>query len=165
MTNGIGVYIKCSNVNEHILIDREDYEKVAKFKWHKAKDHNGNNYFRYQTSMKMDNKRKTVPIHRFILDFPQGLVDHINRDTSDNRKCNLRVTSREVNSTNCKLPITNKTGVRGVCKRGNKFIAQISVKNQKIYLGIYKDIEEAKIAYIEAIKKYKPFIDISRLNF
>lgn len=156
----IGIYMLPINSNVAFLIDKDDYNLVSQFKWYRVKDHNGSDYFRYQASAKINGILKTFPLHRLVMNFPTNLVDHINRDTSDNRKSNLRETSRMVNSTNCKMHKTNKTGYRGVCKRGGKFISQISVNGKKIYLGIFENLQDAVDSYQSAIKKYKPFMDL-----
>ena len=43
------------------------------------------------------------------------LVDHINKDSLDNRKRNLRATTTSGNLRNCRRQIKNKSGITGVC--------------------------------------------------
>ena len=59
---------------------------------------------------------KEVPLHNFLLKPPKGLsVDHINRDTFDNRRKNLRWANRSDQGLNRRC--TSKTSnIRGVSK-------------------------------------------------
>ena len=45
---------------------------------------------------------------------PNGEVDHINGDRSDNRICNLRLATSSQNNQNRRLSSRNKTGIKGV---------------------------------------------------
>ena len=47
----------------------------------------------------------------------KDVIDHINRDPLDNRKINLRIVSRSINSTNAKERTESKSGIRGVYRR------------------------------------------------
>ena len=57
---------------------------------------------------------------------------------------------------NCKVPINNKTGIKGVSKqkRRKKWRAQISVNNTQIQLGHFANKVDAAKARWEAEKKY-----------
>lgn len=79
-------------------------------------------------------------------------VDHINRDTTDNRFCNLRLISQQGNSINCSMRSHNTSGVRGVYwdKQMNKWGAQIRNQGKKIHLGYHVELEDAKCAYDKA---------------
>ena len=78
---------------------------------------------------------------------PGYVVDHINRDRTDNRWCNLRVVEGRVNRHNRgqtggrQLP----TGVR-VTSSG-KYQARIRVDGKLLSLGSYGDLESAVKAY------------------
>lgn len=73
------------------------------------------------------------------------LIDHFDRNKSNNKWYNLREASHSQNTVNSKLRSDNKSGRRGVCfDRGeNKFKAQISHLGKIKTLGYFKTIEEA----------------------
>lgn len=81
---------------------------------------------------------------------PDKWIDHINRDKSDNRFCNLRDVSWSVNQHNLKSSkIQNKIGLLGVSKHGKKWIAQIQKDGKKLYIGLFDTPEIAHAAYME----------------
>ncbi|WP_394475034.1 HNH endonuclease signature motif containing protein [Ralstonia mannitolilytica] len=86
-------------------------------------------------------------------EWPNGDVDHINGNRSDNRFCNLRAVSRQVNLQNCRKAASHNrsTGVLGVypASRG-KYSAALSINNKKKHLGTFNSIEEAHQAYLKA---------------
>jgi hypothetical protein len=87
------------------LIDTEDAARVGLYKWSVS----GN----YARSGKL-----RIFLHRFILQTPDGMVtDHINWDTFDNRKSNLRVCSNRENQQNRDL---RKLGCVHKIKDGRK---------------------------------------------
>lgn len=96
-------------------------------------------------------------------EFPNGNIDHINVNPSDNRISNLRIATASQNSINKKLSANNKSKFKGVhfVKSKNKWMARITINRKKIYLGIFKDIKDAALAYKEAaIKYHKNFINM-----
>ena len=76
------------------------------------------------------------------------VVDHINRNPLDNRKSNLRIVTRSVNSINTKLHKSNTTGVRNVHidKNTGRYRARIKRNGKMIHIGMYKTLEEARKA-------------------
>ena len=75
--------------------------------------------------------------------WPDGLLDHINRNKSDNRITNLREASQSENMHNANWK--SKSGVPGVRWRGerNRWVAQIRVGYVTHVLGSFKTKEEA----------------------
>ena len=140
------------------LVDDEDFEKLNKFKWFADKCSYGSK-FRASRSVYLDDKRKnTIRMHREILNyFGKMYVDHINGNTLDNRKKNLRVCTHQENRFNQINPSkNNKLKVKGVWfdKEKEKFRADIRINGNKIFLGYFDRAEDADLAYRQAEKKY-----------
>jgi len=91
-------------------------------------------------------------MHRLLMNANADVVvDHINRDKLDNRRCNLRVCSPHENCFNRAAQCNNKRGYRGVCSNiTGKWIAQIVHNGHPTYLGSYNTAEEAANAYDSA---------------
>jgi hypothetical protein len=90
--------------------------------------------------------------------FPDGEIDHINRNPSDNRLVNLRVVTRTVNLHNCGTRCDNKSGLTGVSWSRNrrKWVAQIQVNGATKYLGRFVTAEAARSAYLAAKTPFLP---------
>jgi hypothetical protein len=106
--------------------------------------------------------KKTYREHRLIWlwmtgEMPDHQIDHINRDRSDNRWCNLRKCNNTENQQNRNVSKKSKTGYIGVFLHKNGFTAQIVVNKKTVYLGRYKTAEEAAEAYKQAKAKYHTF--------
>lgn len=140
---------------KYALVDREDYDKLSQYKWNL---HSTGYVMRGEHIGVVDGKKKVklTKLHREVMGFPkQGLdTDHINRDKLDNRKSNLRLVTHRENVINSSKYSTNRSGVRGVYKKGSKWAAQIRVNTKAIYLGTYTTVENAAKAYKSAAKEY-----------
>jgi hypothetical protein len=93
-------------------------------------------------------------LHRIILEAKKGEhCDHINGDTLDNRRLNLRICSHAQNMANRKISKNNKTGVKGVYLVGNGIFRAEIRKNSKKFSKSFNDIENARLWVIEKSKE------------
>src|SRR3990167_8236813 len=131
-----------------IDVDDEDYEFLSGFEWFIWTGGFKQKFVTRKTLVGESGQR--IKMHNVILPPTEGLeVDHINRNTLDNRRSNLRLVSHRENSLNRSLFSNNKSGFRGVCRRGQRgsWLAQIKANGVKIHLGSYKTKIDAAIAY------------------
>lgn len=102
-------------------------------------------------------KEKSIKLHRLITNAPAGMVvDHINHNVLDNREENLRVCTQTQNSYNTKMKSNNTSGYIGVTwnEKLNKWQSAITVNRKSIYLGVFKDINDAVTIRRKAEIKY-----------
>ena len=134
------------------LVDEQDLQWLKGFKWQVEK-HACTHYA--GTSIKIDGKWKRIRLHRMIMGANPGeLVDHINCNGLDNRRCNLRFASPSINSRNRKKGKRRSSQFVGVhySKERKKWCASIKVAGRYKNLGRYETEERAAEAYREALK-------------
>lgn len=136
---------RLSLTNGHeVILDSEDFDTFGRFKWSGlCKD--GRVYAR-RSAPGLGGKQITVLLHRAIMGNPPGVfVDHINGNTLDNRRENLRVASRGQNRVNSKLNKDNASGYTGVMwhRRDKRWIARVTCEGVKHEKGGFSTAEEA----------------------
>jgi len=153
--------------NKFAFIDDEDLELFKCFVWRIS----SNGYLR-NTDGKM--------FHRIVMKAQKGqMIDHKDRNPSNNCKSNLRFCTHAQNQMNKKA--TGKSKYLGVSphiiknkyrrKTDNKLSiyvitkwrSQISVNGKQVVLGRFNDEITAAIAYDQAAKKYHK--EFANLNF
>lgn len=93
--------------NKFCLVDDEDFDYVNKRKW--CIKRNGQRYGKYVArTVRIGKKCTTERLHRYIMSLDNNHIedmeiDHINRNTLDNRKCNLRIVTKAENLKNRKF--------------------------------------------------------------
>jgi hypothetical protein len=106
--------------------------------------------------------KKRVLLHRVIaermgLDLTSSVVDHINGDGLDNRRCNLRAVTRAENARNLTGKRSNNTsGFMGVCyepRYRHKWSASISEGLKRTIIGRFDTAEEANAARLVVEKQ------------
>lgn len=98
------------------------------------------------------------PAHRIVFALANGVdpypleIDHIDRNPINNHPSNLRLADRSQNASNKGIQSNNTSGYRGVtyCKRTKKWMAQIGLHQKTIFLGRFKNKEDAFNARKEA---------------
>lgn len=144
-------------------MDDEDFEELSAYRWHAS----GTNYLYAYRNIRKGSGYRPVGMHRVILGLAGAsrkiYVDHINGDTLDNRRANLRICNNRLNQANSK-PQRGTSGFRGVRwhKGGRAWVAQIKVDGASMYLGIFRDEKGAARAYDKAAARY--FGEFARLN-
>jgi len=102
---------------------------------------------------------KSVKAHRvawavYYGRWPEGEIDHIDGDRSNNRISNLRLSTREGNTRNTNVG-HGSSSFRGVQKKPNgKFAAKIRYNGKAHHIGTFKTEEEAAAAYILKAKEH-----------
>jgi len=160
---GAKVIIKDNNCfvfltkGKRCIIDLKDLDIIKDFSWMTMYNHKdlkrGINIY----AITRQNK-KTILMHRLIMGAKKGqFIDHINRNSLDNRRCNLRFCTPSQNSVNT-IKKRNKRIYRGVVKTNKKYRAMIRINKKQTYLGVFEDdVSAAKRYDKEARKVYKEF--------
>lgn len=139
--------------NKEFFIDIDDYEKVKNMKIFITED----------GYVAVSNEGRKILLHRLLTNVEDGMVvDHINRIRHDNRKKNLRICTQAENMRNTSLGVNNRSGVKGVrMVDNNKWIAEITFKRKRYFLGGFNKIEDAikkrRIAEIEFFGEFASF--------
>jgi hypothetical protein len=121
--------VSVSNGRASAKVDAEDYEKVSQHTWSLHSE---------GYAVKNRGGQKTIYMHRLVLPDTE-MIDHINLDKLDNRKCNLRATDYSANAMN--MGFRKGKNYKGVQwdKSRNKWMVSIQHK----FYGRYKTLEEA----------------------
>ena len=82
--------------------------------------------------------------------WPLKCIDHINRDSSDNRIENLRDVDQSTNMFNVGMRKHNTSGFKNVRRKRNKWVAEIVVGGRQQYLGAFDTPQAAALAVYQA---------------
>lgn len=142
------------------LIDIEDINKIKEITWGVHFDPTIKGF--YVRGRLRGGKRKYTPLHRLIMDCPRELqIDHINHDTLDNRRINLRIVTACENRQNLSGAHTrNKLGIRNVFKFRDGYMIKIDREGKTIKKYCRADkytLEEVKSLSEKMRKEYMPF--------
>lgn len=150
------------------IVDAEDYERLNQWKWYAKRVGANSDGFYASSITRVGGKGNNVLMHRLVNNTPKGMVtDHINHNTLDNRKINLRNATRAQNLAN----MTKRPGLsskyKGVsrCKREKMWKASICFNGKSISLGTFNDENDAGLAYnLSALKYYGEYAHLNQLE-
>lgn len=146
--------------SQETIIDVEDAD-LATLKWCGSDRDAAYSYAIRHT--KHQGKTTRHRLHRIILERKIGrsiekreYVDHIDGNTRNNRRENLRLANYSQNMHNSKKHINNKSGYKGVywSNSAGKWESRIMINGKIKYLGSFSTAEEGHIAYCNAAKQY-----------
>jgi hypothetical protein len=151
--------------DEWTILDQQDYYRLGNLKWGVC-GHDEHIYGGRFIKTTKSAGIKLIYLHREIMNAPANLlVDHINSDTLDNRRANLRLATHSQNS--CNRPKKSNTSSRFIgvsfLKQRKRWRAAIRHHGKRIWLGYFDSEIEAGKAYDEAARKYHG--EFARLNF
>jgi len=126
------------------IVDDADYELASRFEWW-PKPHGRTIYAR---AWRGCGGKTQKLLHRLILGLtdPRQVVDHINKNGLDNRRCNLRVGTHKQNLSNVHF----EKGFERL--KSGRFRARIALHSRDVQLGIFNTETEALAAYLAARK-------------
>ena len=131
---------------QYALVDDEDFESLSQFKWY-ACWYKQTRQFRAVRSRRVNGKGQIILMHRQISGFPDCYVDHVNGNSLDNRRSNLRPCTAAQNQCNRTRAANNLSGFKGVDRFQDKWRAKIALNAKTYHLGLYSSPIEAACAY------------------
>ena len=143
------LYIPHKGTMMEAYIDTEDLHRVLQFSkyWSISmnKEHPKGYVVKAVYDPEIKRARTQVRLHKFVLNYKgKNKIDHINHNSLDNRKSNLRIVTVEDNSRNRERKnINNKSGYRNVAVINGKFVVQLMVDGKNTKLGTFTDATEA----------------------
>lgn len=149
--------------HHEFILDKEDANKVGKYSWSVLRANKRKDWGTYYYASSCTCKKETgyALLHRFIMNAPKNkVIDHINRETHDMRKDNMRVCDRSFNCSNKKVMSNNLSGHRGIIlnnygtRKTPKWDVSISCNSHRIHLGYYDNLDDAIRARNEGEIKY-----------
>ena len=140
------------------IVDAQDYDWLSKYKWHAVKC--DSRFYAYRSK-----NRRSVSMHREIMHAPKGMVvDHIDGNSLNNRRSNLRLCTVSQNHQNRRRTY-GSSKYKGTWwdKRRNKWVSAITFNGKYIHIGCFDNETDAAKAYDR--KAAELFGEFAYLNF
>jgi hypothetical protein len=141
------------------IIDTEDLPRLIDFRhhWHARWSKHGKAFY-LQCNTRKGNERKMIVLSRFLLNYNDGKlkVDHIDHDTLNNRKKNLRLSENKQNTKHrTRRNSNNKSGYRNVSWIEGWYRIQLQINGKNTRLPEkFDDVHKAGKFAEKMRKKY-----------
>lgn len=140
------------------LLDWDDAVSTSQWRWSAMEDETEGTFYAIRGIWFGNGKIRKLRLHNVLLGpYPEGLTgDHINGNSLDNRRCNLRLIDRVAQAINRRTPKNNTSGCKGVIfhKYQKKWVSRISFNGETIDLGYFVRKVDAIAARLAAVEKY-----------
>lgn len=138
------------------IVSDRDFDMLSQYSWYASKT-TRNIYA--STSI----KGRTVYMHRLVMAAQKGHeIDHINNNSLDNQRENLRFCTSSQNKANMRLRLDNKSGYKGINfdKQTGKWRARIKFNGKEYSLGRHNKLKDAVKARKAALTLHGEFAKI-----
>ena len=148
------------------LVDDEWYDMLRTVSWCISQGTGGKAYAVSGAMCHARGRSHSELMHRAIADAPRDkVVDHINGDTLDNRRANLRICTQQDNMFNSTVKPRGASRYRGVSLWKGKWRACIVVRRKQRHLGIFPDEASAALAYNRAAtESFGKYAQLNRIH-
>jgi len=148
------------------LVDDCDFDAISTHRWRVCVQGSEQNRRIYAVRrIAIDGKPADLRMHRVVWELANGPIpagfeiDHINHGELgglDNRRSNLRLTTKSLNQANSRKGRNNTSGFKGVWwqRQACKWRVDILVNRKKIHIGYFDDKREAALAYDAAARTH-----------
>ncbi len=137
------------------VVDDDIFDELIKYKW-QAKYNKCTQSYYAAGYVYFKGKSYTTRMHRIIMgiDSRDIYIDHIDHDTLNNQRHNLRIATHSQNMANRRPNRNAASKYLGVDYHNDKFRARITPKDRKqIHLGYFINEKDAALAYDKAAKE------------
>lgn len=140
------------------IVDEADYEWLSQWKWYATWSLHTKTFIAIRKGKREPGRRESIMMHREILGLKygdRGHTDHINGNTLDNRRENLRVVTYSQNNMNRRMPRNNTSGHKGLfqVRKNGRWQVTLSKDKKRYYFGSYVTREEAIAVLNQACEK------------
>jgi hypothetical protein len=153
--NVTAIFINYKGQVLETLVSTSDLPKLQQYTgtWYGRKGKGDNTIYVYGY---FNDRKSALSLHRYLLNEPDGMVDHIDHNGLNNTRDNLRVVDRFTNAQNRRGAASNNksSGIRGITwsKTKKKWLARCQINGKRYQIGYFNELDDA-IKALESFKK------------
>ena len=136
------IIINYKDTTVSTYIDKTDKQMAEKYIWRITKKKN-----KFYVVTGQSKNKTLLYLHNLLMgrtNHDEGMeIDHIDCNSLNNRRNNLKKVTRLENIHNTSVRIDNTIGIRGISKYKNRYIVDFSFNNKRFYFKQWKTLEEA----------------------